>query len=299
MNHAPVSHRVTNGVLDKPDRRTILRTLAAAVSAAGFIHVRSAAAAADSSWDKVAASGVLKVGVIPSRPPYFWLQDGKWTGFSAEMGREVTAALAKTMNRQVETKFVETTWPTVILDLQSGRLDAFFGLSYSKQRAEALNLFGPLYALPEVAVNKVGFAPGTDWASYNKPAVRVSVVMGTTDADAAKKQLPHAQITEFKGMAEAVLAVQSGHTDTLITTALVALGAMKENPSLGQMVVLDPTYTQPSYGGTRHDSDGKLASFLQSWAVEYRKSGRCKQVILAAMREYGVNVDKLPPGVDF
>jgi polar amino acid transport system substrate-binding protein len=298
MSETSVSRLASEYAFSKRDRRTFVRTLVLATSAAALVRVRPAAAA-DSSWEKIATSGTLKVGVIPSRPPYFWLQDGKWTGFSAEMGREVTGSLAKAMNRPLETRFVETTWPTVILDLQSGRLDSFFGLSYSKQRAEALNLFGPLYALPEVAVNRTGFAPGAQWADYDKPNVRVSVVMGTTDADAAKKLLPHADITAFKGMAEAVLAVQSAHTETLVTTALVALGAMKENTSLGQMVVLEPTYTQPSYGGTRHDSDGRLAKFLQNWATQYRQSGQCKQVILAAMRQYGLDIAKLPAGVDF
>lgn len=276
-------------------RRAVVLGLAGGAAGLGARR----ATAADSSWEEVARQGFLKVGVIPSRPPYFWLENGRWTGFSAEMGREITTALAKEMQHPLKPKFVETTWPTVILDLQSGRVDAFFGLSYSKQRATAIDLFGPLYALPEVAVNRAGFHPGTQWADYDTPEVRVSVVMGTTDADAARKRLLHASITGFKGMAEAVLAVQSGHADTLITTPLVALGAMKENPNLGQLVALEPPFTQPSYGGTRRNADARLGQFFQKWAVQYRASGQCKRTILAAMREYGVDVGKLPSGVNF
>lgn len=268
--------------------------------AAGVVMLRGRpAAAADSSWDEIARTGFLKVGVIPSRPPYFWLKNGKWVGFSAEMGRQMTAALAKEMQRTLVPKFVETTWPTVILDLQSGRVDAFYGLSYSKQRASAIDLCGPLYELPEVAVNRVGFNPGNQWADYNKPSVRISVEMGTTDADAARKRLPDARIKGLNGMAEAVMAVQSGHTDTLITTPLVALGAMKDNPNLGQMVVLEPLRESPSYGGTRHDADGKFGKFFQKWALQYRASGECKRVILAALRTYGADIGKLPSKVTF
>jgi hypothetical protein len=74
---------------------------------------------------------------------------------------------------------------------------------------------------------------------------------------------------------------------------------MKESSSFGQMLVPQPTLTQPSHGGTRRDGDGKFGAYLHDWATQYRASGRAKEVILAAMRSYGMDVDKLPPTVAF
>ncbi len=50
--------------------------------------------AADLSWDAIAGSGKLRVGVIAARPPYFWKENGEWTGFSAQMGRDLADALS-------------------------------------------------------------------------------------------------------------------------------------------------------------------------------------------------------------
>jgi len=36
--------------------------------------------AADSSWDSIAGSATLRVGVIAARPPYFWKENGHTSG---------------------------------------------------------------------------------------------------------------------------------------------------------------------------------------------------------------------------
>jgi polar amino acid transport system substrate-binding protein len=260
-----------------------------------------AAHAANSSWDAIAAEGVLRVGVIVARPPYFWKQEnGEWTGFSAQMGRDLAGALTQAMAKPIAVNFVETTWGTVILDIQANRLDAFFGLTYSEQREQAISLFGPLYALPEIVLTSKGFSPAADtWEAFDKPDYKFSAVLGTTDEQAARRLLPHAQIRAMKGMAEAVMDVQSGYGQGLVTTALVGLGAMRDSPNFGAMLVPQPVVTQPSHGGTRRDGDGRFAAYLRDWATTYRSSGRARAVILAAMREYGLDVEKLPPAVAF
>jgi polar amino acid transport system substrate-binding protein len=270
------------------------------LSAAATLPLAHRAWAVDSSWDSIAANGVLRVGVIAARPPYFWKENGDWTGFCAQMGHDLAQALGKPMAKPIAVEFVESTWGTVILDIQANRIDVFFGLTYSEQRDKAINLFGPLYALPEVLLTAKGFTPPDDtWAALDKPENRFSVVLGTTDQQAAQRLLPHAQIRAMKGMAEAEMDVQSGYGQALVTTVLTGLGAMKDSTSFGQMLVPQPTLTQPSHGGTRRDGDGKFAAYLRDWATEYRGSGRAKEVILASMRSYGLDVDKLPPAVAF
>ena len=82
-------------------------------------------------------------------------------------------------------------------------------------------------------------------------------------------------------------------------TVLTGLGALKENRSLGSLTVLRPVQSLPSFGGTRRDSDGRLATFLQGWAFAYRDSGRARAVILEAMNRFGLDVNTIPPEVQF
>lgn len=252
-----------------------------------------------STWDQVAQAGVLRVGVIPARPPYFWQEEGRWVGFSAQMGLDVARALSVAMEKEIRVEFVVTSWQSVVLDLQANRIDVFFGLSFAEERRRALHLVGPMYSLPSVAINARGFAPGETWDAYNQASTRVAVVMGTTDEQVARRLLPNATIRALRGMAEAVLDIQSGNASTMVTTVLTGLGALKENRSLGSLTVLRPVNSAPSYGGTRRDRDGRLATFLQGWAFAYRDSGRARAVILEAMERFGLDVNAIPPEVQF
>lgn len=258
-----------------------------------------APAFAAATWDTIAKNGVVRIGVIPNRPPYFWQESGKWVGFSAQMGEDLAKDLSAKLGKEIKVEFVLTSWTTVILDIQADKIDAFFGLSFSEERKKAINLAGPIYSLPNVALNAAGLKVGDKWEDYNKPDMRIAVVMGTTDEQAARKYLPKAEIRALKGMAEAVLDVQSKNAGALVTTVLTGLGALKENKSLGTMTVLQPAHVLPSYGGTRRDGDDRFASFLQAWATAYRADGRSKAVIFEAMKKFGLDTGAIPPDVQF
>jgi ABC-type amino acid transport substrate-binding protein len=160
-------------------------------------------------------------------------------------------------------------------------------------------MFGPIYTLPECVINTHGFDPGTKWADYDKPSVSIAVVLGSTDEQAARKMLPNANIRALKSTSEAILDVQSGNSQATVNTVLSGMMAHLKTPNLGEPVVLEPLLSQPSMGGTRRDGDGKFASFCDGWAKDYRASGRAKEVILDAMRHYGMDTTKLPPTLQF
>lgn len=275
------------------------RTVCAAILLLAGALANPPAIAASSTWDSIAGRGTVRVGVIPARPPYFWQEDGKWVGFSAVMGEDLAKALSRKMGKDIKVEWVETSFTTIILDLQADKVDAFFGLSFSEERKKAVHLAGPLYSLPSVVLKAKGLEIGDRWADFDKPDVKVAVVMGTTDEQVARKMLPNAQIRALKGMGEAVLDVQSRNSSALVTTVLTGLGALKANKSLGSMAVLQPTNDAPSYGGTRRDGDDRFGNFLQEWALAYRADGSAKKVIFSAMEKFGLDTSQLPAAVQF
>jgi polar amino acid transport system substrate-binding protein len=251
------------------------------------------------TWDEIVDRGTIRIGVIPARPPYFWQEDGKWVGFSAMMGSDLASAFGKEVNKDIHVEFVVTSWTSVILDIQADKIDAFFGLNHSEERDKAINLVGPLYSLPSVVLKAHGVEREDSWEAFNKPDVKIAVVMGTTDEKVAREKLPEAQIRALKGMGEAVLDIQSRNADAMVTTVLTGLGALKENKSIGSMAILQPVRTAPSFGGTRRDGDGRFATFMQDWASRYRSEGNPKRVILEAMKKFGLDTSQLPPGMEF
>ncbi len=257
------------------------------------------AAAQESDWDRIMRTGVVKVAVIPNRAPYFWDENKEWKGFTAEMSRDIVKGLSVAMNKELKTEWIITSYATVILDIQASKVDFFIGMAFSEERLKALNMFGPMWAVPNVAVNRKDFKIGDTWAVYNRPEVNIAVQMGTTDEDAARKFLPNAKIRGLKGFAETVLDVQSGNSQTFVASVLTGMGALKENPSLGDLVVLQPVFALPSGGGVRRDGDGRLFEWLQGWAWSYRNSGWSQRRIVESMKDAGLPVERLPPDLKF
>lgn len=283
---------------DLAGRRTLIRA-GAGLLALPLASLARPAHAASSSWQNIMDTGVVRFGVLASHGPYHDFQNGKWVGFAIQMGLDCMAALSEAMKKPLRADYVETSLANVILDLQADKLDLYFGLTASAERRRAVTLFGPIYELPECAINGRGFNPGDTWEAYNKPSVSVAVVMGSTDEQAAQKMLPKADIRSLRSTAEAILDVQSGNSKAMINTLLSGMMAKKQTPNLADPVVLQPLFTQPSTGGTRKDADGRFGVFLDQWAKEYRASGRSKAVILEAMQHFGLDTANLPPTLQF
>ncbi|MBS0560981.1 MAG: transporter substrate-binding domain-containing protein [Proteobacteria bacterium] len=261
-------------------------------------HARAQAQPA-SVWDQIAKSQVLHVGLIPNRPPYQWEKDGKNAGFAITMGEDLADALSKAMGKPVRIDYVTTTWGTLVLDIQAGKIDVFFGMVASEERKKAIAMFGPMYSVPVVAVNREGFQPGDTWASYDTAGARIATIMGTADEAAARQFLTHATLRSFKSLAEASLDVSSRNSDAMITSLLIALDAKRKNPVFANVTLLQPVQAFPSGGGSPKDADGHFAAFTQTWSEQYRTSGRTQQVIMEAIEQAGLSVKDLPRGVQF
>lgn len=254
---------------------------------------------AQSTWEQIEKSGKIRVGFIPNRSPYQYVEGGKVKGFIDTMTRDFVAQLGKKMGRQIEIDYVQTTNQTTILDLQANRMDVYIPLTVTEERRAAVDMFEPLYLMPVVAFNRKGFNPGPDWTTYNKPDTKVAVVMGTTDELAAKKRLTTASVRAMKSTAEAVLEVQAGKSDAVVMGLLLGLVGVKNNANLGDITLLQPVEAPPSGGGTRKDGDGRFVRFMQEWATDYQAKGGATKAIYDAMKEAGLEVEKIPAGAKF
>ena len=252
-----------------------------------------------STWDRIAAQKTLRVGLIPNRPPYQFKVNGEQEGLSIQMGKDLALALGKAMGADIKIEYVTSTWSTIVLDLQAGNADVFFGMTDSEERRKAVAMFGPLYSVPVVALNATGFEPGDQWADYDKESIQIATIAGTTDAEAAKAILHKAKLRPLRSLSEGALDVQSGHSQALVTSLLIGLDASMKAPNTGKLVLLKPVQSAPSGGGATKDADGKFAAFAQQWSEAYRSSGRVQTVITDAIAKAGMPVEKLPAGVQF
>ncbi|WP_163602706.1 transporter substrate-binding domain-containing protein, partial [Klebsiella pneumoniae] len=77
---------------------------------------------------------------------------------------DLSKALAEEL--EVELEILETTWGNSVLDLQSNKLDIFFGLNPTPKRALVVDFSVPVFSNAFSMVTKKGFAP-RNWAELN------------------------------------------------------------------------------------------------------------------------------------
>src|SRR5690242_14466212 len=109
-----------------------LAVLALALAFTGL--TAPASAEGGSTWDRIASEKTLRVGLIPNRPPCQYLLNGEQEGLSIQMGKDLAAALGKAMGADIKIAYVQSTWSTIVLDIQSGHADVFFGMTDSEER---------------------------------------------------------------------------------------------------------------------------------------------------------------------
>jgi len=281
-----------------------MRRLAMVLAVAAAVVALTGSAVAQtrvSIWDKIQSSGVMTAGVMVENRPGVWkdVTTGKYHGFYVNIARAIGEDLSKAMGKSIQVEFVETTWTTVVLDLQSAKIDLWSGMSVTPQRLQALDMAGPMYELAHCYLNRRGLEGLKTWDDYSKPEMKIAVVTGTSDEKAVQELSPNATLLSFKDMSQTILAVQAGRADALGTSVLTCLDFKKRNPDLGRIIFPTPIRSLPSSAGMRKDGDGRLHKFVQAWAEKSRASGLTKKLIVDALREAGLNPDDLPGEFSF
>ncbi len=277
-------------------------TVMLAVTVALMSMPGSAAAQAQQAiWEKIQSSGILLAGVTVDNRPGGWknLSTGTYHGFFVNLARAIAEDLSTAMGKQIKLQFVESTWGTVVLDLQSAKIDLWAGMSATPERLQALDMAGPMYYLSGCLVNRKGLEGLKTWADYSKPEIRIATVIGSSDEKAAQQLAPNATIQSYRDTAQTILAVQAGRADAVINSMLTCMDIKKTNPDFGRIVFPTPYNGFPSSAGIRKDGDRRFRNFVQNWAEKNRANGTVRRLILDAVREAGLNPDDLPPDVPF
>jgi polar amino acid transport system substrate-binding protein len=261
----------------------------------------AAAQTPQSTWDKIQSSGILHAMVVVDTRPGSWkdVSTGTYHGYYVTLSQAIAENLSKVMGKPIKVEFVETTWGTVVLDLQSGKIDLSFGLGVTPERLQVLDMAGPIYQMAQCLVTRKGLEGLKTWADYNRPEIRISVTTGTTDEKSARELAPNAAILSFKDPAQTILAVQAGRADALINGAIICLDIKKKNPDFGRIIFPTPIRSFPYSASMRKEGNRQFYDFVQAWAEKNRANGTTKKLIVDALREAGLNPDELPAEFSF
>lgn len=272
---------------------TIRIAAAMSLAAAGF--TASAQGAAQSGWDRVEHSKVLRVGVIADAVPYFHkdLATGKWDGFGPDFAQDLAKSLG------VKVKYVETTWGNAVLDLQSNKIDIMFGMAPTPERAKAIDFTNTLFVNTYTTVCDKANA-GKSWAELSNPKVKIGVDVGSSNDMAATKMAPKADIQRFDSQGAATLALQAGRVDCQVEVITLALPMLAKVPDAGTLTIPKPVFSNEVSIGLQKETDHRLLNAVNAWLAKAHKDGEVKQVIMSNMQKLaGVKPSAFPADMDF
>ena len=244
---------------------------------------------------RVQRTKVLRVGAIAGAIPYFSkdLVSGKWEGF----GPDFAESLAKKLGARVET--VETTWGNSVLDVQTNKIDAMFGMAPTPARREVVNFSDTLFENTYTVVCKPGVAPKT-WEQLNVPEAKIVVDVGSSHDQLATRLLPNASVTRLENSGAATLSLQTGRSDCQVLVILLAEPLLAKRPGLGTMSIPTPVQTAPVSIGLRKEADPAFQKAVNAWLAETRAKGEVRGVIVQNMDKLaGVKPEAFPAEVKF
>ena len=277
-------------------RRDLAGLIGAGAVAAGAVTLASngarAQAATQNTFDRIIANKKMRLGAVVSSPPWFMKDQasGKWSGHFHTIG----SALAADMDVQLE--LVETTWGNAVLDLQADKIDIMFGLNPTPKRAMAVDFSAPVYDSALVVIARQGFEV-TNWSDMNRPEVKISVDVGSAHDQIISRLCPRAQISRFKTINEAMLALRSGRVDAQCIFWMGGVRAVKGDPGLGRVVVPQPFFGSTSNAAFRRETDRAWRDFVNTWIGYARGLGLVRQAVVASLEQTGVMPEDIPNGI--
>ena len=254
-----------------------------------------AQASAESTFDRVRRTKVLRIAALPGELPYFQkdLATGAWSGACISMALDI----AKVFDSKLE--YIESTYGNSVLDLQSNKVDIAFALNPTPARALSITFTEPMITHPFGCLAKHGLAPKT-WDDLNKPELTVVFDLGSLHETVARRYCPKANLVGFKTRDECTLALQSGRADAHIQAALLGLSTVGKNPSLGPYYLLtNPTVALPSCIGLQREPDTRFKEVINAWLDMNRGTGQLREWMLEGLAKFGVTREQVPSNLTF
>ncbi|MFZ5549599.1 MAG: ABC transporter substrate-binding protein [Pseudomonadota bacterium] len=189
------------------------RGVATALLMAGLV-LGSGPSRAGAVLDRVKASATLKVCIWPD---YYGVtyrnpRTQQLTGIDIEL----SAALARDL--KVKAEYVESSFPTLVADLNTGRCDiAMFAVAMLPQRMAVLAFSRPYLQSDIYAITTRSNRVVRSWADIDQPGVQVAVQAGTFMEPVMAAALKHATLAVIKPPNTRERELEAGRVDVFMT----------------------------------------------------------------------------------
>lgn len=250
-------------------RKNIL-TLGLAAILTGVLATGTVAYAADDELSQIQESGVLKVGVEGTYPPYTYHgEDGELTGFDVEVAKAIADKLG------VEADFTESAWDSLLAGIDSGRLDTVINaVSITDERSEKYDFAGPYFYITQQIVVSKDNDDIVDMDSLNGKKMANTATTAYLDIleDAG------ASLVQINTADEAVSLISSGRADFTTFNSVVFNEYLQQHPDANLKVAFVIPNVVDEYGVPVKKGETALYDAIQSAIDELKEDGTLSQL---------------------
>jgi len=277
-----------------PRRRVVLGAVALAAAVCGA-PAWAQGTADMATWDRIASTKTLRIAAVAGGAPNYHkdLATGQWSGIMIDLANNLATKLGARL------VISETTWGNAVLDLQSNKIDIFFGLNPTPQREKVIAFSQPLYNNAYSLIAKKSFTPKT-WEEMDTPDVTIAVDVGSSYDNLVTAMYSKAKILRFDKSADATLAVQTGRADVQPLVVTLSAGIVKKNPGIGHVVVPQPIKGTSTNAGLRMESDQRWRAYVDEWIAELRRTDAINPIVLGNLDKLmNIKPEEIPANVSF
>lgn len=186
---------------------------------------------------KLEGAPKIKVAIVSSREPTTFVMNGQCAGLDVELIDRILYELG------YQAEYLDMEWGAVITAMGSDKADMTLGMYNTPERAEKLLFTAPYFANPQVLVaRKTGETAPT--VAVTPETARFGII-SVVAQDYLSEKYPNAKLSMFPAAADAMLALQSGKIDYVMTSRSTAFYMMKQDTSL--KVVKDGVVDEACY----------------------------------------------------
>lgn len=173
---------------------------------------------------KLEGAPKIKVAIVSSREPTTFMMNELYVGLDVELIDRILYELG------YQAEYLDMEWGAVITAMGSNKADMTLGMYNTPERAEKLLFSAPYFANPQVLLaRKTGEAAQ---AVMVPPETARYGITSVVAQEYLSGKYPNAKLNLYSAAADAMLALQSGKLDYVMTSRSTALYMMKRDTSL-------------------------------------------------------------------
>jgi cystine transport system substrate-binding protein len=255
-----------------PARRAVISGLGLALLAACGKKPDSDA----SSWDRIKASGTLRIGLEGTYPPFnFQGADGQLTGFEIDFAKALAAQLG------LKPEFRPAPFAGLLGALESGRVDVVINQITITPDRKAKYDFSEPYTISGIQIITLKAKPGPSNPD-ELAGKKVGVGLGTNYEQWLRANVPTADVRTYDDDPTKYQDLKAGRIDAVLNDRLVAADFVKTSP---EFVASGPPFAAQG-AGVAMKKDAALKVIIDQAIDALRASGK-----LSAMSQQWFGMD--------